>query len=390
MKFIYLIRTIFLLVLFIGIFGLLNYYVGKRSYTAITKFIPVVGTKLYWTIFWIAALSYIISSIGRNFLPHYIRSPFTVIGVYWMSAFFYLLLLLPIADILRFIFHKTALGKTSIGNFLSFIYGNGLIVVILVIGLIFYGMYNASHTVVTDYSLNIDKKAGKIKTLNIAMVSDIHLGSGINNKKLSDMVDSINKLNPDIIFLCGDIIDENTSTSEKKYMTSAFKNLKSKYGVYAIAGNHENYSNDLNDLANNYKESNVKLLLDETVIVDNSFVVIGRMDASFSRGEGNNRKDIKQLLSKLDPSLPIINLDHQPVSLDEAEKNGIDLQLSGHTHKGQIFPLNLITKKIYVDDYGYYKKDNYQLIVSSGYGTWGPPIRIDTKGEIVNIKVKFQ
>jgi predicted MPP superfamily phosphohydrolase len=104
---------------------------------------------------------------------------------------------------------------------------------------------------------------------------------------------------------------------------------------------------------------------------------------------GIDRKDLSTLLQGVDKKLPIILLDHQPYNLSEAEKNGVDLQLSGHTHKGQISPGNLITKKVYEVDWGYEKKGNFNIYVSSGVGTWGPPIRTGSHSEIVDIYINF-
>jgi predicted MPP superfamily phosphohydrolase len=139
----------------------------------------------------------------------------------------------------------------------------------------------------------------------------------------------------------------------------------------------------------NLTDGGITLLRDKAVKIEDSFYVIGRDDTSVKRYSDSERKAIASIDKSIDKSLPIIVLDHQPSNLGEPSNFGADLQFSGHTHKGQFFPNNLITKRIFESDYGYYKKDNMQLIVSSGFGTWGSPIRIGTKSEIVHVNLIF-
>jgi predicted MPP superfamily phosphohydrolase len=221
------------------------------------------------------------------------------------------------------------------------------------------------------------------------MISDVHMGIAIKENGINKMVNSINELNPDIVLFCGDIFDENTTTKLKEYSREAFKSIKSKYGVYDITGNHEYGAGDLSETISYFKDANIEFLQDESIKIANSFYVVGRNDPANRRIIGQEVKSIRDVLKDVDKSLPIIVLNHRPEDLEEAEIENVDLQLSGHTHKGQIFPGNLITNYLYENDYGYSRKDDFNLIVSSGYGTWGPPMRIGTKSEIVNIKVNF-
>lgn len=133
----------------------------------------------------------------------------------------------------------------------------------------------------------------------------------------------------------------------------------------------------------------VNVLRDRWLKVAGSFYVIGRDESSKARFTGEKRLDLQDLLKGVDNSLPLILLDHVPSQLQEAQAQGIDLQLSGHTHRGQLFPNQFITSKIFEDDWGLLRKGNYQIIVSSGFGTWGPPIRVGNKPEIVDITMRF-
>lgn len=175
----------------------------------------------------------------------------------------------------------------------------------------------------------------------------------------------------------------------KENMGDTLKKIHAPLGVYASPGNHDYMGGNLDMLVESLNKSGIRMLADETLRVGNSFYVVGRNDASGSRYSGEPRKDINELLAGVDKTLPIILLDHQPIELDKADASGADIQFSGHTHRGQLYPNQFITGRIFELDWGYLKKGNLNAIVSSGIGTWGPPIRIGSRSEIVNVKVNF-
>ena len=375
--------------IFIALYTFLSFYVGNKGFHALSK--VITRKKVYWIIFWCVSFSYIIGFLVRRTAPAYssYTTPFNIVGTYWMVALFYFILIFPLVDLTRFFIKRLGLHNRNLYNKLKMLYANGLLVIFLVILLIGYGVINASKPVVSNYDITVNKSAKELSSLNIAMVSDLHLGIGITKEDLDDMVKEINSLSPDIIFLSGDIVDENTSSELIDYMSTAFSNLSSKYGSYAITGNHEFSAGDLDMIEKNLTDGGITLLRDKAVKIEDSFYVIGRDDTSVKRYSDSERKAIASIDKSIDKSLPIIVLDHQPSNLGEPSNFGADLQFSGHTHKGQFFPNNLITKRIFESDYGYYKKDNMQLIVSSGFGTWGSPIRIGTKSEIVHVNLIF-
>lgn len=379
------IGNIILALLMLFLYTILWYYVGKKGIKIFFYKRGDLKAKAYWIVFWFLAFSFILAALVRSTMSinNKLTGILTTIGAVSMAAFCYLIILFPLTDLMRFIFNKFGFYG-SVRNHLSIAYGRGISIFIAVVIIFCFGLWHATHQSVTSYKLNIDKKMGNIKELNIVMIADVHMGIMIKEKGIDKLITSINRLKPDIVFFCGDMVDESTPTSLKIYFGKEFKNIKSKYGVYSITGNHE-YAGDVSETIEYMKKANVKVLEDEVVKVNNEFYVVGRNDAA----DGKKVKPLSELLKKVDKSLPIIELNHRPVAIEEAEKNGVDLQLSGHTHEGQIFPFNLVTKAVFEDDYGYLKKGEFNLIVTSGYGTWGPPIRIGTKGEIVNIKLKM-
>jgi predicted MPP superfamily phosphohydrolase len=240
-----------------------------------------------------------------------------------------------------------------------------------------------SNPKVVNLNLDIAKKAGNIKSLSIVALSDVHLGEVIRKNMLVKYVELINRQNADVILIAGDLFDRNLHSVERQKMDAELRKLKSKYGVYAILGNHEYYGN-LGEAMEAIRRSGIKLLRDSAVTIDSSFVIVGRDDKTNPR-----RISLDSILLKVNNQLPLIMLDHQPLQLSQAAKNNIDLQISGHTHNGQIYPMNKIVARMYELGYGYKKTGDTHYYVSSGLGLWGAPIRLGTQSEIVKIQLNF-
>ena len=388
-------KMILAVFLILGLYIILCYYIGVKGKRIIlngkVKFKNRLYLAVYWLIYWIIAFAFILSNMIKGVLSieNGFLWAFNLIGYIYIGIFIYSAMIFLVVDILRFISKRINL-RNSTRKILKKVYFRGISVFMIVFILVSFGVWNAQNKAVTNYEVNINKKAGEIQSLNVVMISDVHMGITIKENGVDKMVDSINKLNPDIVLFCGDIFDENTSKSLKEYSTEAFKHIKSKYGVYDITGNHEYNAGELSETISYFKEAGIQFLQDEEIKIADSFYIVGRNDPSNRRITGQDVKPLKEIMKNVDKSLPIIVLNHRPEQLEEAEKEGVDLQVSGHTHKGQLFPGNLVTSHLNEKDYGYLKKDNFNLIVSSGYGTWGPPIRIGSKSEIVNIKINFK
>jgi hypothetical protein len=203
------------------------------------------------------------------------------------------------------------------------------------------------------------------------------------------IVDKINQLEPDIILIPGDMIDEDIAPVLQTNVGDILMQLNAKYGVFASTGNHEYIGGVLK--AKEYLAAhNISVLSDTAELIDDSFYIVGREDVTIKTFINQNRKPLKDILETADTSKPMILLDHQPLKLSQASGNGIDLQLSGHTHHGQLWPFNYITKAIFEISWGYGKKGDTHYYVSSGVGGWGPPIRTVNRPEIISIKLSFR
>lgn len=381
-------------VLFLGIviiiYCAINYYIGLRGWQTLSKLVPFLNGKFYWIVFWVLASSYIIGRFIRNFLPYSVSSILTLIGSYWLGIMFYSFLIVLLIDLVR-LFNK-AFGLITINTIssLNIVQIIGIAAIAIIASIMAYGTWSAKSPKVAHYDITIAKQAGNLKTLHIVALSDIHLGVVVDAKQIKKAASIINDLKPDLVLLAGDTVDEDIDIFKEKDMAELFSGIKSKMGNYAILGNHEYISGHTDEAIHYIEKSGFKVLRDNYVKINDDFYLIGRDDKSGERMAGRPRKNLNELLKDVDKSLPAILLDHQPSNLSEPQENGVDLQISGHTHGGQLFPIELITRKIFEDDYGYLKKGNLQVIVSSGFGTWGPPVRIGSRAEVVDIIVRFK
>ena len=236
-----------------------------------------------------------------------------------------------------------------------------LIPIIIVI----LGVINVENLHFTTYNL---ENSDITKDIRMAYVSDVHL-STLSSKKLDNLVNEVSNKDYDIFVIDGDLIDEFSSDSKTKEVIEKLGTIKTKYGLYYVEGNHDL----LNNKRRSYlRESNFRVLEDESVLIDNNYYLIGRRDK-----KDKKREDLNQLTYNIDK--PIILLDHQPNIIKNMDPR-VMIQLSGHTHAGQIWPLGYFLK------YGYYQ--DKRLIVSSGVGAWHNPVRTSKYSEIVEVNIK--
>lgn len=358
-----------------------NSYVFIRGWQVLPPFF--IAKFLYSLLFWaLTLLFYVRMFYGDTFsLP--ISLLISTLAFTWLIAVVYFALIALGVDILRLINRLFTFFPAAITN-------NPLtsarITVIAAISfvslLLLYGSYNFNNPVVTNVTIELAKPLPD-KHIRIVLISDIHLSSYINGKHLDKYVALINAQKPHLVLLAGDIVDRNLQPLIDWDISSRFKKIESKYGVFAISGNHEYYGGERERLYNYLRSSGITLLLDSVATVGGSVQIAGREDRTNTK-----RKELKDILTETDKNLPLILMDHQPFGLNEAIENGVDLQLSGHTHNGQFWPGSLVIKWMYEVGYGYKKIRDTHFYVSSGIGLWGPKFRIGTNSEIVTIDLK--
>ena len=361
--------------------GSMAVYLGKRWQFWFNFSLTGYYQIVYWTVVIMTGVSIVLSRLSESISTYWLPLILNTVCAIMICSVFVTL----IFDIGRWISKKRL--KPQLTTKVVYILG--------ICSLFYYGHEMAMEPSVVNYQVKIDKSA-KVNKLRIVQLSDIHINDMTSFDRIQHMVDKVNQLDADFIVITGDTLDRRLQPFTEKGFDKQFQQFKSKYGTYIIFGNHEylnikEENNHEQDIINAFKHANMKVLKDDVVHLDNvGITFIGRDDFSSSRYD-IKRASLPDLMVFSNTNKPIILLDHQPHDLDEPANLGVDLMISGHTHAGQVFPINLIEKLIYKNNYGIYKntKQHFTSIVSSGFGFWGPPIRLMTRSEIVVIDVTF-
>lgn len=351
-------------ILLISIYSALTFYLGwglRQWLVAMEWFrYPI----LYWLVLYIIAFSIMIGRLHESLRV------FSIIGNYWMFIFEYGLLICLGANIIIWL---------SPFNSVQII-GSIAIAMLLVLGIV--GSYLAYSPVVRHLEITMDKKRSELESLRVVVASDFHLGVLSHKKHLQRFVTLSNEAKPDIVFLVGDIVDDDPKWFVQEGMAGVMKQLTSTYGVYGVLGNHEYYGKKISEFVEEMENANVKILRDETIRIDNALLLTGQEDRT--------NKDRKQLDAlKLTDDLPWFVMNHTPNDLITPAEIGVDFHMSGHTHKGQLWPNQYITARVFELDYGYKMKGKMHTLVSSGFGFWGPPMRIGSRSELWVVDINF-
>lgn len=361
----------------------ISFYIGWNGWLFLSTLFNWEHAGGYATVAGIIAYAYIIGRLAyRNpFKP--VAEVFKLIGSYWFAVLEYAVLILPPANILSLIL-KSAGAEKSV-----YISAVGYAAILLMAILLTRGTWNAWSPIIRTYHVQVPKPAGKLKKLRIAMASDLHLGTIVGNRHLKRLVDKVEQIKPDLILLPGDILDDDIEPFLRKSMSTELGKLNAPLGVYAVTGNHEYIGRKVPEFIAAMDAIGIRVLMDEAALVEDSFYLIGRKDRASASFGADRRLSIHELIAPLDQSRPLIMLDHQPSDIAIAAESGIDISVSGHTHRGQIMPNHLITRRLFELDWGYLKKGGLHAIVSSGFGTWGPPVRIGSRSEVIHIEIEF-
>lgn len=380
------------------------------------------------TLGWLSVFIYIL--VMNFYIAYsYWRVPFTHARIAKLSGYISVHLVLTVLSLVYFVFFFTAKTKSNLSKILSYVAAFYIVfihysVILLVLHDVFalssrfikypeklqlwsskvffggfllftiaaiisiFGIYNSLQYRVKDYHITLDKKQSQLDSLNIVYLSDMHYGTSVNIGNIDDIIKKSESLKPDLLILGGDIFDEGTLPEDKEDLVKKLSSITTNKGIIYTEGNHEYtaISENINEEIAYFKNSEMIVLRDEVYQFENEFNLIVRKDPKIERLELN------ELVKNLDNELPSILIDHRP-GFKESILEDIDLQISGHTHSGQFFPLqifNSITAKFsqqYI--YGHHKINNMEHIVGSGIGNWGIPSRIGSKREILNINITF-
>ena len=326
--------------------------------------------------FWALVLLF---PLGR-FLEKTFPSPLSVFVVWtgsvYLAFMLYAFLLVLTYDLYRLLIYIIPALSIPVSTSAKLLTVSASALLILLV--IAVGYFNARRPILTE----IDIPAPVEKTYRLAFVSDVHLGTISGKKQLERIVRHIKEAGPDLILFGGDVFDEDPGPVIQKQTGQSLLTLKAPLGVYAVTGNHE-YIGGAESAISYMEQSGIRVLRDEWILIDSAFILSGREDRDKSRFTGVSRKAIGELLKELPERFPTLLVDHQPFDYHEIQSAGVFLSVSGHTHYGQLWPLNYITNLVFENSFGLIKKGNTFFYVSCGAGTWGPPVRTSSRPEVV-------
>lgn len=390
------------------IYLLLNLYILRWAYLWMGTCHSILRTLGFRLIF---AVIYVLlsTSLLTGFLiknPKSLHRMLKITGNYFLGIFLYTLVIILLADfgriLLKYVFHASWIHSRT-----AFTVA-GAICALLILLLSACGIFHAKYIKTTSYDVIINKTIPERTSMKVVLLADTHFGYNAGVLHARELVRKINKQKPDLVCIAGDIFDnEYDAVRNPEKLEKTLRGIKSTYGVYACWGNHDlneeilagftfKYKDgDLSDIKDPrmkkfLKDSNIHILEDESVLINDQFYVIGRKDASLTEKIHETRKAPAQLTEKLDRDKPIIMIDHQPKELQELADAGVDLDLCGHTHDGQTFPGNFTIKLMWENPCGLLIKDNMTNITTSGAGVWGPAMRIGTDSEICSINIQLK
>lgn len=246
-----------------------------------------------------------------------------------------------------------------------------------------FGVWNSFHPALRRIDVSIPNLPLSWEGKRIVQLSDIHLGAVYGASFMRQVSETTKRLEPDLIVITGDLFDGVDGGIEKTI--GAISSLHAPHGVFFVAGNHETYLGIEKTYAL-LKETGIRILDDEMVPIDGLRLLgIEYPD----RGDEKDVADVARRIIASSSEEPLILLYHAPTHIEKFRSLGVNLQLSGHTHRGQMFPFNFITSMIYRGSGDVpLQRGNYTLFVSNGVGTWGPPMRTGNRPEIVEITLK--
>ena len=390
------------------IYLLLNLYILRWAYLWMGTCHSILRTLGFRLIF---AVIYVLlsTSLLTGFLiknPKSLHRMLKITGNYFLGIFLYTLVIILLADfgriLLKYVFHASWIHSRT-----AFTVA-GAICALLILLLSACGIFHAKYIKTTSYDVIINKTIPERTSMKVVLLADTHFGYNAGVLHARELVRKINKQKPDLVCIAGDIFDnEYDAVRDPEKLEKTLRGIKSTYGVYACWGNHDlneeilagftfkHKDGDLSDIKDLrmkkfLEDSNIHILEDESVLINDQFYVIGRKDASLTEKIHETRKAPAQLTEKLDRDKPIIMIDHQPKELQELADAGVDLDLCGHTHDGQTFPGNFTIKLMWENPCGLLIKDNMTNITTSGAGVWGPAMRIGTDSEICSINIQLK
>lgn len=371
--------------IFIGIFltlsGLLHFYFYRKIIKAFPLALPYHILIIVILIF--LMMSPIIMRLIEGKVPDIIYTITVYTGYIWMGIIFLLFSFNLVVDLYQFmVFILSRVFDPALTKYIPPHRATFLVIISLIAFINIYGFFEAGRIKTEKVTIETGKFPPDVDFLRVAQISDIHF-SRTNGLKLANKITGIiNKLDPDILVSTGDLIDDGLREVEE--VQSLFRKIDTGYGKYAATGNHE-FIAGIEKTSKFTEDCGFKLLRNETLKINEFFTIAAIDDPGVNRDSQSSVPDESAILDELSDDNINLYLKHQPV-INPENIGRFDLQLSGHTHNGQIFPFRFFVKLSYKYIAGLYDLGNNSLLyVSRGTGTWGPPIRFLSPPEITVI-----
>ena len=363
-----------------------GYYLAKRIYQGLVSFFPKLNFAPIFIIFFLLNSIMLLGFVrSRLPFPEMINHLLGLIYGYYFGIFAYLLMFTVLVDFLLFLPKLLKLSFTTMPYFKGYV---TVAILLLTTVTSLYGFINARQIDHVTYEIPLQNKTD-ISDLNMVLISDLHLGAVGLEENLEHIVTEINALQPDIVCVAGDFFDTDfNAIRDPEAALKTLRKIQSTFGVYACLGNHD-AGPTVEKMLSFLEQANINLLSEDYTIIDERLILVGRLDDAPIGDYGEQtRNEFSKILLPVDNTLPVVVLDHNPINVRTYDDEPVDLILCGHTHKGQLFPGSLVTNAIFTVDYGYYQHDDQSphVIVTSGVGYWGMPMRVGTDCEIVSIK----
>lgn len=378
---------VFFAAVFAGYF-LIQIYLFARGWRALAwhpRWRPA-----YAVAFWFLALAFVAGRNLENLAVTPLSSVLIWVGAFWFAVMYYLLLGGVVMEIAGRLLRKLRwLPSAWLEQWPRTRFRAAAGLVLAVLALVAYGHWNALRPEVVRMELSVPHRSGAPQSLRVVAASDLHLGTLVTQARVRGWVDLINALQPDLVLLPGDVIDEDLPPVVENNLGEPLRGLRAPLGVFAVTGNHE-YIGGARAAVEYLEDHDVTVLRDRAVpLAGGALWLAGREDASITRFEGRRRVPLREILLGLPHEAPVLLMDHQPVALEEAAAEGVAFRVSGHTHDGQLWPNKHIVRALFGFSSGPGRAGSMPFYILPGLGTWGPPVRVGNRPQILDLTLRF-
>jgi len=364
-------------------FSPLLLYSGYR----IWRLLDGKGKRILWTlIFLLLAFGYPLAESLPSGSGNRWSTGLMIAGYITLPYLLYLVLSVVLSDVIVGLGRLTKLCPADTVRRPRFRKFRVRLLLVLPAVMVAFGAWNFNRLQLRFYDLEIPKKSASVERFTIVFASDFHFQERTPRGLMDRFAAKVNAVGPDLVLIGGDILEGNAVGADLEAFADGFRRIQSTHGVFGVLGNHDAFGGG-NPVF--YEKAGIRMLRDEVERIDGAIHLAGRLD-SRSRGRAGARKSIGDLLSGVPDDLPIVVLDHRPTDLENVGRSRADLQISGHTHNAQIFPLNIIARGQYDIAWGYGKWGRTHVIVSCGIQGWGPPVRTAGVSEILVIRLALR